>query len=519
MSTLTNETTEAPRQNAEAASAPTVIMPRPTSAAASSSPICVEIPVRLRGLQTAAPAESITTPADSFTEDTQTLILFPRGAVVRLAAAITAGQELMLTNLHSNQHVHCKVVSVRASETARGYVELEFTHRKDGFWGSAATAQNPASSCAALATAVASAAAESPAASLKSSFGAELKPPFDVTAQSAPALARVKPARAQHVLMTPAAPSTPEKRASADFEMPEPLAPDLRVRPRFALAGPRLDVETTSNRIAGDLRTGGKWILTGGCIAAAALAVMGGAFLLPLRSASGANGHANPAPTVAQAAPVVPVSAQVIEVRAEADSPVALPETNSAASAASELTQPSAVSTPPKSGGMGKALRNAAAKLHLSIGNSKLVSPTAAPASAAASAQEPPAVAAEESSSAVPGGQASGFAKGLISPAPPKAAEPTSLAVGGQASVPRIVSMVQPKYPYQAKTSHIEGDVTIQAEIDAIGKVANMKVLSGPALLCEAALDALRQWKYEPAKLNGQPVAGQLTVTLKFRLQ
>jgi protein TonB len=70
-----------------------------------------------------------------------------------------------------------------------------------------------------------------------------------------------------------------------------------------------------------------------------------------------------------------------------------------------------------------------------------------------------------------------------------------------------------------AKNQHVAGDVRIDALIDANGRVTTMKVISGPTLLHQAAMDALRQWKYQPASLDGKPVPMHLTVTLQFRMQ
>jgi protein TonB len=61
--------------------------------------------------------------------------------------------------------------------------------------------------------------------------------------------------------------------------------------------------------------------------------------------------------------------------------------------------------------------------------------------------------------------------------------------------------------------------VTVDALIDANGRVTTMKVISGPTLLHQAAMDALKQWKYQPAILDGKPVPMHLSVTLQFRLQ
>jgi protein TonB len=58
--------------------------------------------------------------------------------------------------------------------------------------------------------------------------------------------------------------------------------------------------------------------------------------------------------------------------------------------------------------------------------------------------------------------------------------------------------------------------VVVNTTIDKNGNVVGMRVASGPPLLRQAALDALRRWKYEPSKLNGQPVAVEMQVTIKF---
>jgi len=91
--------------------------------------------------------------------------------------------------------------------------------------------------------------------------------------------------------------------------------------------------------------------------------------------------------------------------------------------------------------------------------------------------------------------------------------------VGGDVKPAKLIKSVQPVYPQMAKTQHVSGNVQIDALIDADGNVGAMKVLSGPALLREAALQSLKQWKYQPAELNGQPTSMHLTVTLQFRAQ
>jgi TonB family protein len=93
------------------------------------------------------------------------------------------------------------------------------------------------------------------------------------------------------------------------------------------------------------------------------------------------------------------------------------------------------------------------------------------------------------------------------------------ITVGGNVVPARLLSSVAPAYPQMARSQRVSGEVKIDALIDASGRVSTTKIISGPALLHQAAQDAVRQWKYQPATLNGQPAPMHLTVTVQFKLQ
>lgn len=113
-----------------------------------------------------------------------------------------------------------------------------------------------------------------------------------------------------------------------------------------------------------------------------------------------------------------------------------------------------------------------------------------------------------------------GFASGLTTGNEKQPAVPeVPLPIGGDVKSAKMISHVAPVYPILAKDQHVSGDVLIDALIDANGRVTTMNVISGPTLLHQAAKDALRQWKYQPASLDGKPVAVHLTVTVQFRMQ
>jgi protein TonB len=109
---------------------------------------------------------------------------------------------------------------------------------------------------------------------------------------------------------------------------------------------------------------------------------------------------------------------------------------------------------------------------------------------------------------------------GLASVAASHRPQPSApIPVGGDVQAAQLIKSVAPMYPQLAKTQHITGNVTIDCFIDANGNVADLKVLSGPPLLHRAATDAVKQWKYKPAILDGQPTSMHLNVTVQFKTQ
>lgn len=96
-------------------------------------------------------------------------------------------------------------------------------------------------------------------------------------------------------------------------------------------------------------------------------------------------------------------------------------------------------------------------------------------------------------------------------------AAPATPRTGGHAVPPRLLKSALPEYPVLARQRHIEGDVVVQADIDVNGNVKSLKVISGSELLRDAALNAVRQFKYSAAQLDGSPTTSQVLVTVKFR--
>ena len=80
-----------------------------------------------------------------------------------------------------------------------------------------------------------------------------------------------------------------------------------------------------------------------------------------------------------------------------------------------------------------------------------------------------------------------------------------------------LIKRVEPQYPRNALATRTQGTVLIEATVDKEGRVVNPKVLSGPFMLAPAALEAVRQWRYKPYYLNGEPVEIQTQITINFK--
>lgn len=128
----------------------------------------------------------------------------------------------------------------------------------------------------------------------------------------------------------------------------------------------------------------------------------------------------------------------------------------------------------------------------------------------------------------VPGGVAGGSMGGVIggviggagstaAPPPPKVT-PKRITVGGNVQAAHLVNRVQPVYPPLARQTRISGTVKLHAIIGKNGAVEQLQVVSGHPLLVQAALDAVRQWRYQPTLLNGEPVEVDTEIDVIFSL-
>ena len=109
-------------------------------------------------------------------------------------------------------------------------------------------------------------------------------------------------------------------------------------------------------------------------------------------------------------------------------------------------------------------------------------------------------------------------------PAPPRVEPrpvektPERIRLGGQVLLGRLTSRVEPVYPRIAIQARVAGEVRLDAVVGTDGRVRELHVLSGHPMLVQAAVDAVRQWIFQPTLLNGVPVEVSAPVTVTFRL-
>ncbi len=113
------------------------------------------------------------------------------------------------------------------------------------------------------------------------------------------------------------------------------------------------------------------------------------------------------------------------------------------------------------------------------------------------------------------------FWAGLLARTPtavPKVATPQRVRVSQGVSQGLLIHQVKPTYPPLARQARIQGTVVLQAVIGKDGNIQNLKVVSGHPMLAPAALEAVKQWKYKPYYLNGEPVEVDTTINVNFTL-
>jgi len=186
---------------------------------------------------------------------------------------------------------------------------------------------------------------------------------------------------------------------------------------------------------------------------------------------------------------------------------------------------------PPPPPAAPSVVRATAAPRHMFLEKGKLLAPTYVPQHVAILKEAP---LPEDGNSfgveggvpgGVPGGQMGGVIGGILggfattkpaAPQPLKVKAP--IRIGGHVQAPHAIYTPAPAYPPIARATRMQGTVVISAVLDENGDVVEMKIVSGPVLLYQAALDAVATWKYQPTYLNGVPVSVEMNILVNFQL-
>ncbi|HTF24800.1 MAG TPA: TonB family protein [Candidatus Limnocylindria bacterium] len=427
------------------------------------NPVAHEVPVIATG---ARPGES-GNQRELFTEEASTVLVFENGGVIRLSAAVTVGQLLFLTNEGTNREVVAQVMRKRDFRPTSCYAEVEFSEPSPGFWG-----------------------IEFPEMPGLSPANAQQKEAAQLV-QGAAAIAGEPsvPARAPSAYEVTAL----KQQVEALREQLRLLQTQTGTENSSAPAVTHDALSESKQKVATSGRSG---VLRIGLVAAALLLAAGGAarYLHWLPRLPQPNRISAAAASSNIAAHSGPTVSSVIQTTPDAHS-------NSGTT-----TRASNAPTPPLSAASQHALQPAPAR---GAGPSSLAAPELpAPRDATVAAtvvQEKSVVAASVGKRPVP--------------RPSSTVAPDSAAPSSEEATivtPKLIKSVRAIASPEALRDFATGNVTLDAVVDPSGHVKTMKVLTGPPSLQNAAMDALKQYQYEPATQRGKPVAAHVTVTVKF---
>jgi TonB family protein len=501
-------------------------------------------------------------------EETRTVIIFPQGAVVRLSAMVTPGELVVVTNNRTGADVICRVTSVKTQPGIQNYVNLEFTQRALGFWEEPHQAERSVTKeKAALGVISPAAPAQAPSQTppqeptLISAAPKATIPTvhLEPSVRNSASAAEVKSISSQSLRVTSLA-DAPAGRsrdavqqipvaAQQISEIPPPTAISSKQPRALPYRAPRLEgFDSMGLQEAKDRENRGSnkriiLILTAAIVLLAIGAVGGALFLRWNRALAITQQPSTALVSTAASEPVATMPTPGLATPPAAPIANASVKSNSVAPASSS-------STLQGNAGPGTSTVPQPTPARLSIETPKIEvrsEPQLQPKVEVRSEPQPPPVTraninvarisapnmrtaakinALEPPPVLPSDTAAlsrinenvmntvGSAGSVASPGPPPAA-----VKGGQLLQPKLISSVASTYPAAAKAAHVQGDVLIDALIDSTGKVAATKVINGSPLLQQAAVDSLRFWKYEPARLNGEPIPIHIKVNVNFRLQ
>jgi protein TonB len=489
--------------------------------------IAREVPIKVTGAKAGIASEE----RDLFAESTTTVLVFEKGAVIRLTAAVTPGQLLFLSNEESKREVVTQVIRKRDFRPTECYVELEFTDPAPGFWGTTFSAATPLLPKDAKLIAAAELIAS--AETIEDELHEATPPP---SAEQVEALRReVEALRSQINLLQgqtqpgqtepSGAVSTPPPTPPVDARPPQADAPgyqsekvawseltadvapaESEPKPRRVytsdqdlLPRPAVDFHVPVPKRGRSLRARGQWTpgFRSGMLRVAVLSGVLAALIgfvwykrwLPWM-------HESPKFDVSTFAAGVTTKVTATGTSAAGSNSLAMQPTKSATGTGDPLSVKGA------SPAARSSLETSAA-----AGNEKEMTPY--------EVVEKPAPKESNRSAASVAAKPS-----PVRPVPTKMTTPVPASTGNSNIVPpKLIKSERAVASLEDLRDFETGNVVIDALVDTDGNVTSPTVLSGPPSLRRPALDAVKYYRYQPAMQNDRPVAAHVTLKIQFHFE
>lgn len=450
-----------------------------------AEPVALEMAV----VATGARPGDVAAKRELFAEETQTVLVFERGAVLRLSAAVADGQLLFLTNKKTGKEVVAQVVRKRSFRPTSCYVDLEFTEAIPGFWGIEFPRSAPA-----LPSQIPSDSGEDRAGEsathveppdqqeierLKKEV-AELQTRLNTLSESAISLPKASGAGGGH-------PTSERARQQHDEEMLAHLL--AQEEQQEQLHGPKRLMAYPKKPTSSTIKTVSR-VATAGASAAVIIAALIAAYRFELLD-SFISKSAKPAPvhTVANLNSAVPSMPKSIVASTANPAPApsqALPDTSSSA---------------PQS----KATAGISPLPNV-IENPILANGIPAPRATNTTPKDSERRSPSRSNSSL----------GVSESASSSTTVPESAPTAEDYVAPKLVHSVKSVAPPEALRNYVTGSVKVDALVDTTGQVKSVTVLSGPQKLYNTAIQEMKQYVYQPARNNGKPVVSHVQVILQY---
>jgi len=483
-------------------------------------PVALEMTV----LATGARPGGASAKRELFTEETQTVLVFERGAVIRLSAAVADGQLLFLTNKKTGKEVVAQVVRKRSFRPTSCYVDLEFTEACPEFWG----IEFPKSAAASPADPAATgtlAEVDSDASPVVATAPPDLQEVVRLKKEVSELQTQLKSLIGSAKSGDPNGATTPESSSVPKTEQSQELT---REQHEAKLLEQLVAQEAEQERLHGPTRLVAypKKSLMVSAAKKAGKVALGGAALAVVASVGVAAYRFGLLDSWVGKRPAI-VSAQPPVVHTT--------EANKPSGAAKSSATPPAAVVPAATvlGGDSKPTADPAKSLGLAAkpAINPVVVPAELPSSAKTSAagsrivKTPSKPSRKESksnsyiSNAAPvfaATQPALKATGDVNTAHSSEAIAAGTATGDDYVGPRLVHAVRPVSPPDALRNYVTGNVNVDAVVDTTGHVKHVTVISGPEKLRKAAIEQMSAYLYQPARKNGKTVESHVQASLQF---